>query len=166
MFKYNPGWYLFLPLSSRAMAPTVSPRLLTAKFPALDLCCAQGQVSYPVLRFSPVNTVPHTSSSTCWSYQKDKPAKSWNLPQSNALSKIEDRWTDNHFHLVVLVLKTHMFYLTLEDSAVAHPFSNNATHVQMNCTVSWLSPTEAVSSFCRENVSKVSNKMYIERTEP
>ena len=45
-------------LSGRAMAPAVSPRLLTAKFQVLDLCWAQGQVSLPVLRFSPVCTVP------------------------------------------------------------------------------------------------------------
>ena len=48
------------------------------------------QVFLLVLRFSSVTiflAVPHTHSSTCCSYQKDKRAKSGNLTKSNALYK-------------------------------------------------------------------------------
>jgi hypothetical protein len=40
---------------------------------------------------------PHTSSSTCSSYQ-DKRAKPENLPQSKALSQTGEQWREKYFH--------------------------------------------------------------------
>jgi hypothetical protein len=41
---------------------------------------------------------PYSSSSTCCSYQKDKRAKPGNLPKSDALSEIRERWTEKCFN--------------------------------------------------------------------
>jgi hypothetical protein len=51
---------------------------------------------------------PHSSSSTCCSYQKGKRGKPGNLPKSDALSEIGKKWTEIYFHFfpVLKGLKT------------------------------------------------------------
>jgi hypothetical protein len=46
-------------------------------------------------------TAPYSSSSTRRSYQKAKFTKPGNLPKSNALSEIEERWIEEYGHLSV-----------------------------------------------------------------
>jgi len=46
---------------------------------------------------------PHSSSSTCRSYQKDKRAKPGNHPKSNDLSKIGEHWIEEYFQLIFKV---------------------------------------------------------------
>jgi hypothetical protein len=57
--------------------------------------------------FSPCTTVfpcqYHSTNapypfSSCYSYQNDKPSKTGNIPQSNALSETEEYWIEKYFH--------------------------------------------------------------------
>lgn len=44
---------------------------------------------------------PHSSSSTCWSYQKDKRPKPGNRPEISGLSEMEKCWIGKYFHIFV-----------------------------------------------------------------
>ena len=96
--------------------------------------------------------------------------KSWNLPQSKALREIEERSTDKHFHLVVGVDHAHVLFdarglCSRRTHSVIMSHSLTCTNV-LHYVVSQLTPTAAFRSFYPENLSKVSNEMYFERTEP
>ena len=43
----------------------------------------------------------HSSSSTCWSYQKDKWPKPGKRPEINGLSEMEKCWIGKYFHIFV-----------------------------------------------------------------
>jgi hypothetical protein len=61
---------------------------------------AIGQVLFRILRFSRQyrsTNAPYSSSSTRRSYQRDKRAKSGNLPKSNAFSKVGEHWIESTF---------------------------------------------------------------------
>jgi hypothetical protein len=45
---------------------------------------------------------PHSSSTTCFWYQKNKRAKSGNLPKNSSLPETGERWIENKFHLWVI----------------------------------------------------------------
>jgi hypothetical protein len=44
----------------------------------------------------------YSSSSTCYSYQKDKRVKSWNLPKTIAFPVIGVHWTESSFTFLIL----------------------------------------------------------------
>ena len=45
---------------------------------------------------------PHSSSTTCWCYRKDKRAKPGNLPKSNALKKIGEHGMESYFNFCLI----------------------------------------------------------------
>ena len=54
-----------------------------------------------LLLFTPVTITPpmlHTSSSTRYSYTKDKSANHANIPKCNVFSEFWDRWTEQYFY--------------------------------------------------------------------
>ena len=74
----------------------------------LCVYCAVGTGSLPIIRvnFPNVNfpnvhfpNAPHSSSSTCFSYYKDKRQ---NLPRSNARAEIREHWMGRYFAVFVL----------------------------------------------------------------
>lgn len=65
---------------------------------------ALGQAFLPVLLFPcqhhPTRT-PHSSSSTCCSYEMGKRQKRENLPRSNVLHETGERWIENCFYMKI-----------------------------------------------------------------
>jgi hypothetical protein len=76
--------------------PTFDPRSVTVRF-VMDKV-ALGHVFLRVVSGLPCQhnsaNAPYWSSATCFSYQKDKRAKSVDLPNRNAVSEIGELWTE------------------------------------------------------------------------
>jgi hypothetical protein len=70
-------------------------------------------------QYHPTKT-PHSSSSTCCFYQKDKSAKPGDLPTSSAVSQNGQHWIEEYFHLVYKLLNTGNSRLYLSHDTVGH----------------------------------------------
>jgi hypothetical protein len=47
-----------------------------------------------------IPSIHEGSLSVCYSYQRDKRAKPGNLPKSNALSEVRERWVERYFYFL------------------------------------------------------------------
>jgi len=85
---------------------------------------AMRQISLRLIRFPRhyhATSAPHSTTSTCLSYQKNKRLEPGNLPKSDAVSTIDERWVQNTFTQVFIRVLAFSFALYCEAPAIPCP---------------------------------------------